>query len=354
MRTLLITVGTSLLTNARRELKKQELNDQEIANYLRHFSPEQASAETNSLSRLLQEGDKLIFLHSQTEEGHFCAEALRRYYDSEGYQAESLEIQDLTYAERRFKMRGLRSLVATLTELIRRERKQNRAVLINATGGFKAEIAYATLVGLLFDVPVYYIHEAFRDIIEMPPTPIGWDYSLLAEYEEFFEWLHEDYRGTKEVEDRLRGLHRAQEIHLLLTEEEGYTFLSPTGEAFYEAYQARLEQAQGTPVWLSDSAWRTYKQAEETVKKLFGRALKKLRLPELRKSGSDQVRNCDCLVFPKGHRDERIFYFEDEYGHIRVCELTRHSDQSYERAIQRGVRRSNYQNWQRFEVENRV
>jgi len=72
-------------------------------------------------------------------------------------------------------MRGLRSLVATLISLIRKERAGGREVLVNATGGFKAEIAYATLVGLLFDVPVYYIHEAFQDIIEMPPTPIGWD-----------------------------------------------------------------------------------------------------------------------------------------------------------------------------------
>lgn len=52
-------------------------------------------------------------------------------------------------------MRGLRSLVATLIDQIRQEKKQVREVLINATGGFNAEIAYATLVGLLFDVPVY-------------------------------------------------------------------------------------------------------------------------------------------------------------------------------------------------------
>jgi len=347
MRTILVTVGTSLLTNARRDLGKQEPNIQEIANYLRRTPPEQASAETNSLSRILQEGDKIIFLHSETHEGRFCAEALEQHYQKQGYLAEVCEIPDLTYAESRFKMRGLRSLVATLIERIRRERQAQREVLINATGGFKAEIAYATVVGLLFDVPVYYIHEAFRDIIQMPPTPIGWDYSLMAEHEEFFEWLNEDLRRTADVEKRLRGLPRSEEIHLLLVEEEDFTFLSPTGEAFYEAYKTRLEQAQETPLWLSEVAWRTYEKAAPDVKALFNRALRKLRMKELRISGSDRVQNSDCLAFPKGHRDERVFYFE-ENGKIYVCELTRHSDKSYERAIEHGVYRNHYGGWRRY------
>ena len=347
MRTLLVTVGTSLVQNARRDLKK-ELSDTEIANYLRCTPPEQASAETNSLSRILQEGDKIIFLHSQTHEGRFCAKALKQHYQKEGYRAEICEIPDLNYAESRFKMRGLRSLVATLIEHIRRERQAQREVLINATGGFKAEIAYATVVGLLFDVPVYYIHEAFRDIIQMPPTPIGWDYSLMAEHEEFFEWVNEDLRQTVDVEKRLRGLPRSQEIHLLLVEEEDFTFLSPTGEAFYEAYKTSLEQVQGTRLWLSEEAWQTYERAASDVKSLFDRVLRKLKMKELRVSGSDQVRYCDCLVFPKGHRDERLFYFEDDEGEVRVCELTRHSDGSYERAIQRGVIRDRYRDWRPY------
>src|SRR5207302_378624 len=116
-------------------------------------------------------------------------EALCRHYQD--HHAILCEVPDLNYTESRFKLRGLRSLVATLIDLIRRQRKEGREVHINATGGFKAEIAYATLVGLLFDVRVYYIHEAFHDIIEMPPTPISWDYSLLADHEDFFQWIFE-------------------------------------------------------------------------------------------------------------------------------------------------------------------
>ncbi|MDZ7378440.1 MAG: putative CRISPR-associated protein [candidate division KSB1 bacterium] len=344
MRTVLATVGTSLLSNARRALRVEHPGTYDLANYLRHTDATRASAETNSLSRLLQDRDRVIFLSSQTPEGRQCAEALVRYYTQAGYETSMVEVPDLTYTESRFKMRGLRSLVATLIAQLRREQAQARRVLINSTGGFKAEIAYATLVGLLFDVPVYYMHEAFHDIIAMPPTPIGWDYSLLADHEELFAWLSAELRPTSEVEQRLRGV--PDDIRLLLAEEDGFTLLSPTGEAFYEAYQDRLTRAAALPLWLSSHAWATYGAAAPNTQRLFARILAKLRLRELRLSGSDVVRNCDCRVFPKGHRPERLFYYEAEDGSVRVCELARHSDQSYERLIQAGVWRAHYQDFQ--------
>jgi putative CRISPR-associated protein (TIGR02619 family) len=345
MRTILTTVGTSLLSNAKRDFNEQQPNEQQLANYLSHTDAAKASAETNSLSRLLTEGDdRIVFLRSQTDEGEQCAEALARHYANAEYETRTIEVPDLNYTESRFKMRGLRSLVATLIDQIRREKAQGREVLINATGGFKAEIAYATLVGLLFNVPVYYIHEAFREIIKMPPTPISWDYSLLADCDEFFEWIDADLRPTAEVDTRLRGL--PEEVRLLLAEEEGFTLLSPAGEAFYEAYLDRVEQAIPESVLLSAQAWDTYRAAAPDVRQVFDRGLRKLALRELRLGGSDRVRNCDCLVYPKGHRDERLFFFEGEDGNVRVCELSRHSDGSYERMIARGVRRDDYQDFQ--------
>jgi putative CRISPR-associated protein (TIGR02619 family) len=330
-----------LLQNARRDIGHQQVDQRQLSNYVSHIEPVRASAETNSLSRLLSQGDeRVVFLCSQTEDGRLCADTLRTYYQSARYDSRVIEVPDLTYAESRFKMRGLRSLVATLIGQIRQEKAQGRDIIVNATGGFKAEIAYATLVGLLFDVPVYYIHEAFRDIIEMPPTPISWDYSLLADHEDFFEWINVDLRPAKEVDERLRG--RPEDIRLLLAEEDDLTMLSPTGEAFYEAYRERLAQAQNVVIWLSARAWGTYHAVASEVRQLFDRTLSKLRMRELRISGADRVHNCDCLVFPKGHRDERIFFYETGDGSVRVCELARHSDQSYERLMQRSVQRDGY------------
>ncbi len=349
MRTIISTVGTSLLNNAKRVLQEERPNRDELVGFLCSTDPVQASAETNSLSRLLRldkPDDRLVFLCSQTEEGKLCAEALKAFYRRRGYDGEVVEIPGLTYREERFKVRGLRSLVAALIENIRREKKHGREVLLNATGGFKAEIAYATLVGLLFDVPVYYIHEAFSDIIEMPPAPVSWDYSLLADCEEFFEWMQEGLRATPEVDARLRDL--PPEVRLLLAEEEGFTMLSPAGEAFYEAYKEQLAQAAGVHVFLSSSARKTYESAAPATRRLFDRALEKVRVWGLRLKAR-RVNNSDCLVYPRGPRDERVFFYEAEDGSIMVCELARKSDGSYERMLRRGVWRANYKDFKEWE-----
>ncbi len=259
MRTIITTVGTSLLTNAKRELKVDAPTDEQLANYLRTTDAEKASAETNSLSRILQEGDRIVFIYSHTEDGKRCAELLRRHYDNEGYQAESVEVPDLDYTDKKFQNRGLRSLVNILAQQIEEARKRQHEVVINATGGFKAEIAYATLIGLLFRVPVCYIHEMFRDIITLPATPIGWDFSLIANHEEFFEWIEGDLRTKSEVDNRLKSLGEDRErITMLLLEEEGYTMLSPMGEAFYQAYREKIEFAPIWNVYFSPSASETY------------------------------------------------------------------------------------------------
>ena len=279
MRTVLVTVGTSLLTNAERELgsKADELTDDQIANYLRTTEPEKASAETNSLSKLLQEGDRIIFLHSDTEAGERCAQLLKNHYERH-HKAETWRIPDLNYKESRFKMRGLRSLVSTLIKCIQEEKERGYEVLINATGGFKAEIAYAVLVGLLFDLPVVYIHERFRDIIEI--VPITWDYSLFADHEDFFEWLESNLRSSKEVDEQLRG--RPEELRMLLTEEEGYVLPSPAGEAFYRAFRQRMAEVESVKVLLSDKALQIYKRMDGQEQEQVRSYLQKLKLPEWR------------------------------------------------------------------------
>lgn len=212
-------------------------------------------------------------------------------------------------------------------------------MLINATGGFKAEIACAVLVGLLFDVPVYYIHEAFREIVELPPTPISWDYSLIDTYSDFFEWISADLRPTREVDRRLRPL--PDEIRLLLVEEEGYTMLSPTGEAFYEAYRTQVEAERPTPLFLHERASRALDVAEPSVRQVLRERLKRLQNPELRRQNSHSAHRSDCLVYPSGNVAERILYYLDERGHVYVCEVF-WSHKHYEHALDDGVYRANY------------
>lgn len=149
---------------------------------------------------LAEAGDDLVFLHSDTEEGQRCAEALTRYFAEEGGHRTRMErIAGLSYNEKGFVSHGLRELVRLMSREIRLASRAGQPAHLNATGGFKAEIAYATALGLIFGVPVSYIHEKFGDIITLPATPIAWDYSLFAWYSEFFDWIDAEPRLSSEV-----------------------------------------------------------------------------------------------------------------------------------------------------------
>ncbi len=343
-RTIISTVGTSLINNAGRKIGADKARDKaELIRYLQAEPQEKASAEANALSRVVQKNDRLVFLHSHTEDGLTCAEALCAYYQKAAHACETREIPDLSYTETSFKMRGLRSLVTAMIKTVNRERTLGREVLINATGGFKAEISCATMVGLLFEVPVYYIHEAFKDIIEMPPTPISWDMNLMADHEEFFVWIDKEMRKTSMVEKRLAGLN--EKIRLLLYEEDGFCMLSPAGEVMWRAYRKHLAELPEGVVFLSAAAQRTLAQAPTSTRDVMRVALHKLASPTLRRGGSAQANSSDCMIYPRGHRAVRIFYYERD-DNVYVCELASHTDASYERLLRKGVRKGDYGNFE--------
>lgn len=343
MRTILTTVGTSLLTNAKRTLNQPELTEQQMSIYLKETPAVRASAETNSLSHLLQDGDTVALLHSQTDDGLLCARALQAFLKKQGHQATLHEIGHLSYKVSTFKLRGLRNLAGTLAGLIRQARRDGNEAAINATGGFKAETAFATQVGQIFGVPVYYLYETFNEIIEMPPTPIVWDYSLLAENEDFFTWLSGDMRTTAETDRYAPDLPPG--VRLLLAEEEEYTFLSALGEAYFGSFQERLEEAQTVPVLLSLKARKTYQSAEPAVREQFDKILARLRIRSLRVNNTHQIKGCDCVAFPSGRYQARLFYREDADGSVRVMELALHQG-NYELLLARGVQEKNYSDFQ--------
>jgi CRISPR/Cas system-associated protein Csm6 len=79
-----------------------------------------------------------------------------------------------------FKTHGLRNLVRKIGDYVQRF-GGSQYVTIDATGGYKAQIAIAVLMGQALDIPVFYKHERFPEIIDFPPLPISFDYDILAE-----------------------------------------------------------------------------------------------------------------------------------------------------------------------------
>src|SRR5207237_5612422 len=88
---------------------------------------------------------------------------------------------------REFRTRGLRNLARLLASTLREYGPEYCA--INATGGYKAQIAIAVLLGQALQVPVYYLFERFPEIISFPPMPVSLDLDLWTEHADLFTAL---------------------------------------------------------------------------------------------------------------------------------------------------------------------
>lgn len=335
--TIISTVGTSLLVNLRNPARNPGgLSD---PYELLCANPHDASAEANAVTRLAEAGDDLVFLYSDTEDGERCADALTRYFAEVGYCTRMERIAGLSYNEKGFVSHGLRELVRLLAQEIRLAARAGKPAHLNATGGFKAEIAYATALGLMFQVPVSYIHEKFGDVITLPATPIAWDYSLFAWYPKFFNWIDAEPRPTAEVQSQLGTM--PDTIALLLEEDGGYTYLSPLGEAYLEAYRGEADQRQ--KVMLSAEARATLDEQDFTTRTAFLQLLERLRRGE----AGDWQRSAETLSggvgkFPKGHSALRAFVYE-QGNTLHVLELSGHREERRYQELMQTIRWSQYE-----------
>ncbi len=240
MRKIITTTGTSLLTNAARKLNKKPastVTDRELHLFWQQVGASAASAETNSLLKIARPDEEIVLLYTSTEDGERCAGEVQRYLQSQKWSNVRLRKLPLEQNEAQFERHGLRELVNILIDEINTAQRENREVIINATGGFKAEIAYTTMVGMIFQIPVKYIYQHFEQPITFPALPVSWNIDLLLEYEQFFQWIDEESRKQLEVEQRLKAipeLERDRIMALLLpADTEEYIYLSAAGEILW-------------------------------------------------------------------------------------------------------------------------
>jgi CRISPR/Cas system-associated protein Csm6 len=105
MRTVITTVGTSLLTNRDRPWMGWRFGSplpitREVETWLTSADPVTASAEIHTWLRLgLFEGhpsDRIVLMHSDTDDGSFCAGRLRAYANRRGIEAKVRRVEGLT------------------------------------------------------------------------------------------------------------------------------------------------------------------------------------------------------------------------------------------------------------------
>ncbi|MEW6488316.1 MAG: putative CRISPR-associated protein [Thermodesulfobacteriota bacterium] len=266
--TLLCTVGTSLffpnLSGLAREAEGQlspagnpraalaaayQASDWlRVAEILTGFDPAERllGAEINSVHDLLLHGyavpdADLVFLHSATADGRAIAAVFTRYFACRGHRATGVEIEGLQDADpRAFRTRGLRNLAKAVGRAVR---ERGAATAINATGGYKAQIAVAVLIGQAVGVPVYYKHERFSEIIAFPPMPVALDFGVWMRWSGLFWALDRQELSTwaeagQDWDERLEPLVERVEI-------DGATYLelSPVGQIFHETFAGRFRSA---------------------------------------------------------------------------------------------------------------
>jgi putative CRISPR-associated protein (TIGR02619 family) len=292
MRTILTTTGISLLTNATRELKipRSSITEEDLRHFFEKVGPKEASAETNSLLKVATPDDEIVLLYTNTPEGIRCVRQVQNYLESQGWNQLRLCQLILEQNEAQFERQGLRHLVDTLIGEITKAQQQRREVIINATGGFKAEIAYTTMVGMIFQVPVKYIYQDFQQPITFPALPVTWNIDLLLEYDHFFEWIDTEPRPQFEVEQRLKAIpDRDRVIQLLLPPDPtGIIYLSPAGDILWQ----RVSQQRKLTATIADPPDSEVPTTEKLSRSLKG---KKHHFPQGTKEFAEKVANLPAV-----------------------------------------------------------
>jgi putative CRISPR-associated protein (TIGR02619 family) len=203
-------------------------------------------AEINSIASMIQKEHVpancgLFFLHSDTEDGRSIAAILKSYYQSKGHApVETIEVPDLQDQDpKRFRTKGLRNLARKICGVIRDYTPS--ACAINATGGYKAQIAIGVLLGQAIGVPVYYKHELFSEIIAFPPMPVALDFEVLMRA----SGMLYDLETSAEPVPAARYADEWNEKYESLVERvtidgQDYLELSPTGQIFQETFRERF------------------------------------------------------------------------------------------------------------------
>ena len=265
--TLLCTVGTSLfypnLSGLTREPQAdpvraalaQAYADQdwpEVAAQLHRLSPAErlCGAEVNSVADLLKQGyvetGRLHLLYSDTEDGERIAAVLDAYFSADGWRVQTHRVDGLSDRDpKAFRTRGLRNLAKLFGERVRDAGADFCA--INATGGYKAQIAIAVLMGQALGIPVYYKHERFDAIIPFPPMPVALDFALWLRASGLFMALAKPdacepwERFRDDWDERFEPLVNREKIDGI-----DYLELSATGQIFHETFRSRFQQHKTT------------------------------------------------------------------------------------------------------------
>lgn len=264
MKTYICTCGTSIATKKRINLdrfidiplsgwdeKKEQIDavKRQIEDGLKNVSPQSdlddTSAEIKSLVKMgLEKNDQVILITSDTIDGKLCGEAVKKFLITMGLSTEgSVQVKAIEGLQAsdgvRFKKEGLKNLLNYLVKL------EYQDVIFNLTGGYKSVAPYLSLMGMVFNKPVKYIHENSSDVLTLPGVPLILDDSLILRIEDKLQKMEEETYISEEEWQRGIDYHDRR-FDCLVEFENGEVTQSGIGLLFWERfkkdYPAELER----------------------------------------------------------------------------------------------------------------
>lgn len=306
------------------------------------------SAEIHSLSRIgVSEGDRLIFLTTETLDGYLCGDVLHEFLkkrwgvDGSVHMVKGLQVQN----GKRFADEGIDNLADLVLRILERYPPEAYKVILNPTGGFKAVVPYMTLIGLAFGLPMKYIYEQSTELITLPAAPVSLNVEHLGGLGSLVYDLANTYLAEKDVAEHL-GISvyelRNKYKDVLVWQEEGMVSLSGLARVLYR----RLVRERGDDIRVSRTVKKLFRK-NQSWESVFQSYFEKMRDPAYRtKHLHNQVQNehvdLDCLK--PGNVSERIFYYVEDHT-VYICYVDRHDE--YERLLKTGnlkLTKASYQN----------
>ena len=201
------------------------------------------SAELTSLSKiidLLGEDEYVIHLiSSDTVLSRLAAELIfetdilgAEFQFKDNYVISGLQVNNVKV----FQRQGLPNLIKTFDTITGKDYEN---VVLDITGGYKVLIPYLTILGQVNSIPLYYIFEESRTLMEVPQAPIDINWGMFEKYSEPIRLLQntvmKDWESFKREHDLAEDFQACvEEIRINDTSMLG---LNAIGRIFWHRYQ---------------------------------------------------------------------------------------------------------------------
>ncbi|MHA1265514.1 MAG: putative CRISPR-associated protein [Candidatus Helarchaeota archaeon] len=212
----------------------------ELFSLFKEQSPGFFSAELNTFlslnPNLNPDNTKITLLASDTPSGDISARVIQRFFLDEEFPCQFHTIPDLSYDSLEHFQNGLIAFTNRLIATIEAAQLEHEEVGLIVTGGFKAQIVYSAIIAMLYQIPLIYYNELFRNVFLLPPLPLKLDRQFWNENKDNILWFKQP-RTPAAIRKKMKSIPPSLAF-FLETIDTGEKTLSPFGKVLLQLYES--------------------------------------------------------------------------------------------------------------------